>query len=56
MKAPTPHHGDVWIADPRFNTSNAQLDPGFYGLTGPQRDALLADYERDGFVVARTSW
>ena len=24
--------GDVWIADPRFNTSNAQLDPGFYGL------------------------
>jgi hypothetical protein len=23
---------DVWIADPRFNTSNAQLDPGFYGL------------------------
>jgi serralysin len=24
--------GDVWVADPRFNTSNAQLDPGFYGL------------------------
>jgi serralysin len=24
--------GDVWIADPRFNTSNAQLDPSFYGL------------------------
>lgn len=24
--------GDVWIADPRFNASNAQLDPGFYGL------------------------
>lgn len=24
--------GDVWIADPRFNGSNAQLDPGFYGL------------------------
>jgi hypothetical protein len=23
---------DVWIADPRFNTSNGQLDPGFYGL------------------------
>jgi hypothetical protein len=23
---------DVWIADPRYNTSNAQLDPGFYGL------------------------
>ena len=23
---------DVWIADPRFNTSNLQLDPGFYGL------------------------
>ena len=23
---------DVWIADPRVNTSNAQLDPGFYGL------------------------
>ena len=23
---------DVWIADPRFNSSNAQLDPGFYGL------------------------
>lgn len=23
---------DVWIADPRFNTSNFQLDPGFYGL------------------------
>ncbi|HWT12675.1 MAG TPA: M10 family metallopeptidase [Allosphingosinicella sp.] len=25
-------YGDVWIADPRFNTSNLQLDPGFYGL------------------------
>ncbi|WP_379537691.1 M10 family metallopeptidase [Novosphingobium tardum] len=24
--------GDVWIADPRYNTSNLQLDPGFYGL------------------------
>jgi serralysin len=24
--------GDVWIADPRFNGSNLQLDPGFYGL------------------------
>ncbi len=24
--------GDVWIADPRLNTSNAQLDPSFYGL------------------------
>ena len=24
--------GDVWIADPRINGSNAQLDPGFYGL------------------------
>jgi Ca2+-binding RTX toxin-like protein len=24
--------GDVWIADPRFNGSNAQLDPGFYGV------------------------
>ena len=24
--------GDVWIADPNFNGSNAQLDPGFYGL------------------------
>jgi serralysin len=24
--------GDVWIADPRLNTSNAQLDPGQYGL------------------------
>ncbi len=23
---------DVWVADPRFNTSNSQLDPGFYGL------------------------
>jgi serralysin len=23
---------DVWIADPRFNGSNLQLDPGFYGL------------------------
>ena len=23
---------DTWIADPRYNTSNAQLDPGFYGL------------------------
>lgn len=23
---------DVWIADPRVNGSNAQLDPGFYGL------------------------
>jgi serralysin len=24
--------GDVWIADPRVNGSNLQLDPGFYGL------------------------
>lgn len=24
--------GDVWISDPRYNTSNAALDPGFYGL------------------------
>jgi Ca2+-binding RTX toxin-like protein len=24
--------GDVWIADPRVNGSNAQLDPGFYGV------------------------
>ena len=24
--------GDVWIADPQINGSNAQLDPGFYGL------------------------
>lgn len=24
--------GDVWIADPRVNGSNGQLDPGFYGL------------------------
>jgi serralysin len=24
--------GDVWIADPNVNGSNAQLDPGFYGL------------------------
>lgn len=24
--------GDVWIADPRLNGSNGQLDPGFYGL------------------------
>lgn len=24
--------GDVWISDPRYNSSNAQLDPGFYGL------------------------
>ena len=24
--------GDVWIADPRFNSSNLQLAPGFYGL------------------------
>jgi serralysin len=24
--------GDVWIADPRLNGTNAQLDPGFYGL------------------------
>ena len=24
--------GDVWIADPRANASNGQLDPGFYGL------------------------
>ena len=24
--------GDVWIADPRFNGSNAQLEPGQYGL------------------------
>ena len=23
---------DVWIADPRINGSNGQLDPGFYGL------------------------
>ena len=23
---------DVWIADPRFNGTNLQLDPGFYGL------------------------
>ena len=23
---------DVWIADPRANSSNGQLDPGFYGL------------------------
>jgi hypothetical protein len=23
---------DVWTADPRYNSSNAQLDPGFYGL------------------------
>ena len=23
---------DVWIADPRYNGSNAQLAPGFYGL------------------------
>lgn len=23
---------DVWIADPRYNSSNLQLDPGFYGL------------------------
>lgn len=23
---------DVWIADPRVNSSNGQLDPGFYGL------------------------
>jgi Ca2+-binding RTX toxin-like protein len=23
---------DVWIADPNYNGSNAQLDPGFYGL------------------------
>jgi len=23
---------DVWIADPRVNGSNGQLDPGFYGL------------------------
>jgi serralysin len=23
---------DTWIADPRVNGSNAQLDPGFYGL------------------------
>jgi len=23
---------DVWIADPRYNGSNGQLDPGFYGL------------------------
>lgn len=30
-----PYHrvaGDVWIADPRYNGSNLQLDPGFYGL------------------------
>jgi hypothetical protein len=24
--------GDVWVADPRVNGSNLQLDPGFYGL------------------------
>lgn len=24
--------GDVWIADPRYNGSNGQLLPGFYGL------------------------
>jgi hypothetical protein len=24
--------GDVWVADPRANTSNGQLDPGQYGL------------------------
>lgn len=24
--------GDVWIADPRFNSTNNQLDPSFYGL------------------------
>jgi serralysin len=24
--------GDVWIADPNYNTSNNQLLPGFYGL------------------------
>jgi serralysin len=24
--------GDVWVADPRVNTSNFQLDPGQYGL------------------------
>ena len=24
--------GDVWVADPRYNTSNAQLYPGGYGL------------------------
>lgn len=24
--------GDVWIASPRVNGSNGQLDPGFYGL------------------------
>jgi serralysin len=24
--------GDVWVADPRLNGSNGQLDPGFYGL------------------------
>ena len=24
--------GDVWIADPRFNGSNGQLEPGQYGL------------------------
>ena len=23
---------DVWTADPRYNGTNAQLDPGFYGL------------------------
>ena len=23
---------DVWVMDPRFNPSNAQFDPGFYGL------------------------
>jgi serralysin len=24
--------GDVWIADPRINGTNGQLEPGFYGL------------------------
>jgi Ca2+-binding RTX toxin-like protein len=24
--------GDIWVADPRINGSNGQLDPGFYGL------------------------
>lgn len=24
--------GDVWVADPRFNSSNGQLEPGQYGL------------------------
>jgi serralysin len=24
--------GDVWIADPRVNPTNGQLDPGFYGV------------------------